>query len=214
MEIKYVSLIRVSTVSQGESGLGLEAQLKAINEFIDGKGEVIREFVEVESGGAKNRKVLEEAIAFCKKHKATLVVARLDRLSRRVTLISQLLESGIEFVAVDNPHANKFTIHILAAVSEYEREAIKIRTKKALQAARDRGVKLGTYGKVLAKKNKENANAFAKRMKPIIDKVITAGAETHRAIADELNRMKVKPFRGDKWHRSSAGNLLKRIATI
>jgi DNA invertase Pin-like site-specific DNA recombinase len=100
-------------------------------------------FVEVESGKHSDRQQLAAALAACKKHKARLVIAKLDRLSRNLAFIAALMESGVEFVAVDNPHANKLTVHILAAVAEHEREMISERTKAALQAAKARGVRLG-----------------------------------------------------------------------
>jgi DNA invertase Pin-like site-specific DNA recombinase len=103
--------------------------------------DAVQEFVEVESGKHSDRKQLAAALAACKKHKARLVIAKLDRLSRNLAFIAALMESGVEFVAVDNPHANKLTVHILAAVAEHEREMISERTKAALQAAKARGVR-------------------------------------------------------------------------
>jgi DNA invertase Pin-like site-specific DNA recombinase len=106
--------------------------------------ELVGEFVEVESGKKSDRPELARAIEACRKHKARLVIAKLDRLSRNLAFVATLMDSGVEFVAVDNPHANKLTIHILAAVAEHEREAISERTKAALAAAKARGKRLGT----------------------------------------------------------------------
>lgn len=143
---KFVAYYRVSSKTQGQSGLGLEAQQEAVRRHLNGGDwELVAEFTEVESGTRKgnNRPELAKALARCKKEKATLVIAKLDRLARNVYFVSGLMESGVEFKAVDIPHANKLTIHILAAVAEAEAEAISRRTKEALAAAKARGVKLG-----------------------------------------------------------------------
>src|SRR6516162_418624 len=143
-EGKFVSYLRVSTVRQGKSGLGLEAQRKAVRDYLDGGNwQLVQEFVEVESGRHSERPQLAAALAACKKHKARLVIAKLDRLSRNLAFIATLMESGVEFIAADMPFANKLTIHILAAVAEHEREAISERTKAALAAAKARGTRLG-----------------------------------------------------------------------
>src|SRR5215471_5776281 len=141
---KFVAYFRVSTDRQGKSGLGLEAQRKAVLDYLNGGSwELVQEFVEVESGKHSERPQLEAALAACKKHRARLVIAKLDRLSRNLAFIATLMESGVEFTAVDNPHANKLTIHILAAVAQHEREMISERTKAALAAAKARGQRLG-----------------------------------------------------------------------
>jgi DNA invertase Pin-like site-specific DNA recombinase len=142
---KFVAYFRVSTDRQGKSGLGLEAQREAVMSYLNGgRWTLAAEFTEVESGKrSDNRPELEKAIAACKRLKAKLVIAKLDRLSRNLAFIAALMESGVEFVAVDNPHMNKLTIHILAAVAEHEREMISERTKAALAAAKRRGQRLG-----------------------------------------------------------------------
>src|SRR5437660_9306210 len=141
---RFVAYYRVSTARQGRSGLGLEAQKAAVLAFINSNAELVAEFTEVESGKHADREELKKAIAACKKHKAKLVIAKLDRLSRNLAFIATLMESGVEFVAVDNPHANKLTVHILAAVAQYEREAIAQRTRDGLQAAKARSNPLGS----------------------------------------------------------------------
>jgi DNA invertase Pin-like site-specific DNA recombinase len=141
---RFVAYYRVSTDRQGRSGLGLEAQQKAVMDYLNGGAwELVGEFIEVESGKRSDRPELARAIDACRKHKARLVIAKLDRLSRNLAFVATLMESGVEFLAVDNPHANKLTIHILAAVAEHEREAISERTKAALAAAKARGKRLG-----------------------------------------------------------------------
>jgi DNA invertase Pin-like site-specific DNA recombinase len=142
---KIVAYYRVSTKKQGKSGLGLEGQQTTVAEYVrQHAGNLIAEYVEVETGKSKDRPELLKAIAHAKRSKATLVVAKLDRLARNVAFTSALMESSIDFVACDNPHANRFTIHILAAVAEHEAEQISQRTKAALAAAKRRGVKLGS----------------------------------------------------------------------
>src|SRR5271154_4183939 len=141
---KFVSYLRVSTARQGISGLGLEAQRASVAAFLNGGDwTLVQEVVEVESGKRSDRPALAEALRLCRKHRATLIIAKLDRLARNVHFISGLMESGVEFVAVDMPQANRFVVHILAAVAEQEADAISRRTKAALEAAKARGQKLG-----------------------------------------------------------------------
>src|SRR5262245_2651519 len=141
---RYVSYLRVSTREQGGNGLGIEAQRQAVKAFLQtNASELTREFVEVESGGRSDRPELHSALALCRRLKATLIVAKLDRLSRNVAFLSQLMESGVDFKALDYPHADKFILHVMVAVSEHERDLIAARTRAALAAARDRGVVLG-----------------------------------------------------------------------
>ena len=140
-----VSYLRVSTRKQGKSGLGLEAQRAAVAEFAAREGlRVVAEYVEVESGKKAARPELAKALSHCRAAKACLVVAKLDRLARNVAFLSALMEAGLEFVALDNPYANTFTLHVLAAVAEQEARATSERTKAALAAAKRRGVLLGS----------------------------------------------------------------------
>lgn len=139
---RFIAYYRVSTDKQGKSGLGLDAQRQAVAGFVAGRGEIVAEHTEIESTRNK-RPELHAALEACRKHKATLLIARLDRLARNVAFISNLMESRVDFLAVDMPEANRLTIHILAAVAEHEREMISKRTKAALQAAKARGTALG-----------------------------------------------------------------------
>ena len=152
---KAIAYYRVSTDRQGKSGLGLEAQNETVKQFANFKQwELIGEFTEIESGKKSNRPQLQEALKQCLKQKAVLVIAKLDRLGRNVAFISSLMESKVEFVAVDNPHANRLMLHLLAAFAEHEREQISTRTKEALKVAKSRGVILGKHGKnVLSQEN-------------------------------------------------------------
>lgn len=142
---KIISYLRVSTKRQGASGLGLEGQRAAVAAHCTTyNGKLVAEYVEVETGKRKDRPALAKALAHAKAAKAVLVVAKLDRLARNVAFTSALMESGVEFVACDQPHANKLTVHILAAIAEHEAQAISDRTKAALNAAKARGAKLGS----------------------------------------------------------------------
>jgi DNA invertase Pin-like site-specific DNA recombinase len=210
-----IAYYRVSTDRQGQSGLGLEAQQESVNSFAVRNGyQVIKEYTEIESGKKSQRPQLQAALQQCKKEKAILIIAKLDRLARNVFFISGLIESGVEFIATDNPYANKLTIHILSAVAEYEREQISTRTKDALKAAKKRGVKLGKHGAdILSKENKNNAKQFAKKMKPVILKLEEEGHTTIRSITEELNKRNIPTFRnnGQKWHLLTVQKLKTRI---
>jgi DNA invertase Pin-like site-specific DNA recombinase len=171
-------------------------------------------FTEVESGKHADRPELEKALAACKKLKARLVIAKLDRLSRNLAFIAAVMESGVEFVAVDNPTANKLTIHILAAVAQHERETISERTKAALAAAKKRGQRLGNpritevakRGRAVAS---ANAKRFAANVRPIIEEITRAGAISLNAIAAKLNERNVKTARGGTWTHVQVGAILR-----
>src|SRR5262249_11444060 len=141
---KCIAYYRVSTKRQGRSGLGLEAQEAAVRDFLNGGNwRLVKEFTEIESGKRTDRPQLEKAFQACRVYGAKLIIAKLDRLARNVAFISNLMESGVEFEAVDFPQANRLTIHIMAAMAEHEAKMISERTKAALAAAKRRGVKLG-----------------------------------------------------------------------
>ena len=189
----FVAYYRVSTQQLGQSGLGLEAQKRAVADYLnDGNWRLAAEFVEVETGKRSDRPELAKALAACRKQRAKLVIAKLDRLSRNLAFIAALMDSGVEFIAVDNPHANKLTVHILAAVAQHEREMIAERTKAALQVANARGVQLGnprlseaTSRSQIARK--AIADQHAANVVPMIREVQRAGANTLREIAEALN---------------------------
>jgi DNA invertase Pin-like site-specific DNA recombinase len=141
---KFVAYFRVSTDRQGKSGLGLEAQRETVMNYLNGGNwSLVGEFTEIESGKRSDRPELEKALAACKKQKAKLVIAKLDRLSRNLAFIATLMESGVQFVAADMPEANELTVPIMAAMAQYEGKQISKRTKDALAAAKKRGVRLG-----------------------------------------------------------------------
>jgi DNA invertase Pin-like site-specific DNA recombinase len=215
---RFVPYYRVSTDRQGRSGLGLEAQQKAVRDYLNGAAwEIVGEFVEVESGKRADRPELARALDACRKHKARLVIAKLDRLSRNLAFIATLMEAGVEFLAVDNPHASKLTLHILAAVAEHEREAISERTKAALAAAKARGKRLGTPDPVgavarMGAAHKAQAVRFAANVLPIIREVQAGGHASHNAIAGQLNARKVATARGGRWTHVQVRKILDRAA--
>lgn len=215
MKEQFISLLRVSTKKQGDSGLGLEAQRKTVEDFIESKnGELLEEIVEIASGKKKNRESLDKAIKLAKKHGATIITAKLDRCSRRVSVISSLLESNVKFVACDQPSSEPFVLNILACVAQQELKMISERTKAALQAAKARGVVLGENGKKLAAESKLEANERALGLKATIDSIKEAGITTTRGIAARLNAMNIATARGGEWHQTSVQRLMQRLATI
>lgn len=207
-----IAYYRVSTHRQGRSGLGLEAQQVTVAGYCRLNGyELTGEVIEVKST-RKQQSGLFEALERCRQYKATLIVARLDRLGRDVEKIAKLVKSDVEIVVTDNPHANRFTIHILAAVAEEQRQRISETTKDALEAARKRGVVLGSHGKTLATRNKKAAEEFAHRLSPTLRKLNNRGITTVRAIAQELNKQGIPTFRGDsQWHPSTVCALRNRL---
>jgi DNA invertase Pin-like site-specific DNA recombinase len=227
---RLIAYYRVSTAKQGKSGLGLEGQKATVEDFRrqDG-GELVTAYTEIETGKSKDRPELLKAIAHAKRSKATLVVAKLDRLARNVAFTSALMETNVDFVACDNPHANRFTIHILAAVAEHEAEQISQRTKAALKAAKARGVKLGSArpghwagreDRRRAGLQKANAAAVVSNRRaaqeeyadlvPVVAELRDAG-QSLQEIADELNDQGHTTRRGRPWNRMQVSRVLKRI---
>ncbi len=207
---RFVSYLRVSTARQGTSGLGLEAQRAAVAGYLNGGDwTLVQEVLEVESGKRNDRPALATALKLCRKHRATLVIAKLDRLARNVAFISNLMESGVEFVAVDMPQANRFVVHILAAVAEQEAETISKRTKAALAAAKVRGTKLG--GRRVSAERFAQIGAGARQVRservamqraellPVISQIQASGCKSLRAIAAQLNTREIEAPRGGQW---------------
>jgi len=206
---KYVCYYRCSTSRQHQSGLGLEAQQVDVENYLRyHEGDVVGEFIEVESGRKSKRPQLEQALKMCKKRKATLVIAKLDRLSRNVAFVSNLMESGVNFVAVDNPHASKLTIQILSCVAEFEADLNSRRTKAALARSTKR---LGVYSEVLAKKYKKEAKEFAHTVIDTIREIQDSGITTLGGIAARLNELKVATPKGGSWYPSSVKRVLERV---
>ena len=215
MKGHFVAYYRVSTDRQGRSGLGLEAQQKAVQDFLSGgQRSLVAELTEIETGKANERPKLITALALCRKHKARLVIAKLDRLSRNLAFIATLLDSGVEFVAVDNPHANKLTIHILAAVAQHEREMIAERTRAALQAAKRRGVRLGRNGaERLAPSFKAAAMMRANSLRPVFEKLQAEGYSA-RKIAARLNADSIATPTGRRWYGQTVCRVMRRLGMI
>ncbi len=209
-----VAYYRVSSSKQGRSGLGLEAQQNAVEQYCKANDFILsKDVVEIRST-RKHRTGLFYALDLCKQSKATLIVARLDRLGRDVEQIAGIVKSKVEIIVTDNPHATRFTIHILAAVAEDIRDKISKTTKAALGAAKRRGVELGKNGKVLSVANKKAAEEFADKLSPVIGQLRSRGIKTVRAVSRELNRKGVPTFRdGGKWHPSTVHMLMNRMKT-
>jgi DNA invertase Pin-like site-specific DNA recombinase len=209
----FVAYYRVSTDRQGQSGLGLEAQRKTVRDYLNGNGQrLITEYVEIESGRRGDRPELLKALELCRRKRARLVIAKLDRLSRNVAFISALMESGVDFVAVDNPHATKLLLHMLAAFAEHERDMIGLRTRDALRAAKARGVRLGRYGRdVLASRNRQQALERAEGLRSLIEKLQAEGVQTLRGIAEGLNRLGIPTPQGCHWQAGNVQRLLRRL---
>jgi DNA invertase Pin-like site-specific DNA recombinase len=215
--MECVSYIRVSTQRQGESGLGLQAQRRAVTDFCKHHGfDDAVEFREVESGKKNDRPVLREAIAYAKNSKSVLLIAKLDRLARNVAFIANLMESGVDFRACDLPEANRLLLHIMAAVAENEAKAISDRTKVALQAAKQRGTLLGaanpgsrnlTPEAMRTGRERGALATAAKALKEYADvlpkaRAMRAGGLSLAAIAEKLNKF---------GHRTRTG---KRFAAV
>jgi DNA invertase Pin-like site-specific DNA recombinase len=221
-----IGYLRVSTKGQGESGLGLEAQKAAIETYArQDRSGILTYYTEVESGKLANRPELARALSHCRRSKATLVVAKLDRLARNVAFLSTLMDSTVPFVACDNPHANRLTLHILAAVAEAEAKAISDRTKAALAAYRARGGKLGgslphcrnLTPQAIAKGQKMGAEAARKAaaeayadLAPRIRELRSEGL-TLQAIAEKLNLEGHTTRRGRPWSPVQVSRILDRM---
>lgn len=219
--LKFVAYLRVSTQRQGFSGLGLEAQREIIKNHLR-ETEPIAEFVEVESGRKADRPKLKEALALCRKCGATLIVAKLDRLARNVSFLSNLLESDVEIVFCDFPQANKMVLHILAAISQYEAELIATRTRQALQAKKARGHKLGNpehlldkHGQAIANstktvKAKAKSNPNNKRAIAML-RILISQNLGYKAMADILNREGFLTSKGCAFRPSTVYQIIKRF---
>lgn len=209
---RWISYLRVSTTKQGIGGLGIEAQRDAVNAFAKVRGgEILAEYVEVESGKRNDRPALSDAIAHAKRTGSILLIAKLDRLARSVAFISSLMEAKTEFIAVDAPYANRLMLHLLAAFAEHEREQISARTKAALAAARARGVRLGANGRVLADRAIKDATQFCQPLEADVRAIIAAGARNIRDVAAGLNDRAIPARQGGLWWPSNTANLMKRL---
>lgn len=211
----FCSYLRVSTTKQGVDGFGIDAQRKAVSDFIRGQnGELIEEFVEAESGANDDRRQLSEALALCRARKATLLVAKLDRLARSVSFVSRVMDSDVTLVAADNPHASRLVLHMLAAVAEFEREQISHRTRVAMAAAKARGVRFGTHGAKLAIARKAEATDFARSICNHLHAAKAAGHFTCEDTARYLNSVGSQTRLGQRWSASSVWKVQKRLSAL
>jgi DNA invertase Pin-like site-specific DNA recombinase len=225
--MKVVAYHRVSTARQGASGLGLEAQSKAISDFATHRrATVIRTFREIESGKNNKRPELAKALHLCKVTGATLLISKLDRLSRNAAFLLTLRDSGVKFIAADMPDANDLTVGVMALVAQQEREAISKRTREALAAAKARGVKLGnpngsqalrrarTGNKASVREIQAQADRRASDLRPIIEDLRLQGIRSLAALSTALNERGLLTPRGGKWHKSTVRLLLDRMQRL
>lgn len=212
--MQYIAYYRVSTERQGQSGLGLEAQQAAVKQYADG---IIHSFTEIESGKVDDRPQLQAAIAMCKATSSALLIAKIDRLSRQAAFLLTLRDSGVQIVAADMPHAGTLEFGIRAVVAQHEREEISRRTKAALQAAKARGIKLGTHDQASlsaagCKAVMATADSLAQRVYPIIQDIMSAGIKSLRDIAQALTSRGIKTARGNtSWQASQVRNIIIRM---
>ena len=220
---KFVAYLRVSTAKQGRSGLGLEAQRESVRRFVaDRGGRIIApEFVEVESGKRNDRPELTKALKRCRATGATLVVAKLDRLSRNAAFLMTLRDSGVAFVAADLPEANTMTVGVMAVVAQHEREAISVRTKAALAAVKARGKALGGLRAGAADISRYQHEGVAaaqskasERLGDIVDDLrgLVSEGLSLNAIARRLNDEDIKASRGGAWTATAVRRALARLS--
>ena len=223
---RYVAYYRVSTVQQGQFGLSIEAQRAAVQDYVAvSPGLLVAEFSEVMSGRKDRRPELAKALSLCRIARAVLLIARLDRLSRNVEMIARLAESRLEFVAVDFPQANRFTIHVLAAVAEYELRLSSERMKQIIAARRERGAKVGHCASGLprcfppgcqaasALVRQARSEARARDLAPLVWKAIAEG-KSMSVIADEFNESGVAPPQRAPWTKNSIWRIARRTAAV
>lgn len=206
---EFVAYYRVSTKRQGRSGLGIEAQRGSVERYAEQYGTLIGAFVDIESGRNDERTGLQQAIKLVRSRKASLLIARLDRFSRRVSFIAGMMDKGVPLVIAEMPHASEFQLHIFAALAQEERRMISLRTRAALQAAKQRGVKLGSTGKTRAAENKTNADAKAVEMVRLLKSLPPAVSLSEAAY--RLRRAGWSTAFGRQPHPQSVKNYLTRL---
>lgn len=213
--IQYVSYLRVSTGRQEASGLGIEAQREAVQRYAARvESKIVAEFVETESGAKSDRPQLTKALALCRRTKSTLLIARLDRLSRSLSFVALLLDANVDIRCADMPEANRLLLQMLAVFGEHERQMIRDRTKAALAAAKVRGVVLGANGKVLAAANRDAAMLHAETLRPAISAAREAGCQSLPQMAAYLAENGHKTADGGRWHPMSVKRLMDRLGPI
>ena len=214
---KVVFYLRVSTSKQGADGNGIQHQMAVVNRYAEANGgEVVGQFIEVESGGKTDseRPQLAAALEKCKKENAVLVCSKIDRLSRNAEFLLRLMNSKVEFVCCDIPNCDRFTISLFAILAEKEKNMISERTKNALKMVKARGIKLGSPRPELsvAKMNegaRKGRIEFKNRIIPIINEIKSTGIETLQGVADCLNRRGISTRHGKVWYPAQVRNLLQ-----
>jgi DNA invertase Pin-like site-specific DNA recombinase len=206
----FVAYYRVSTERQGKSGLGLAAQKTKIEQFLTPADRLIGEFCDIQSGRKDTRIELQKGLALAKRESAKLIIARLDRFSRRVSFIANIMEQGISLCCAEMPNASDFQLHIFAALAQEERRLISERTKAALSEAKRRGTVLGANGKNLAVKNRSAADEFAVSLRSKLDADLLG--QSFSAIARHLNDAAITTRTGRKFYPQTVKNYLKRVA--
>jgi DNA invertase Pin-like site-specific DNA recombinase len=208
--VNLIAYYRVSTERQGRSGLGLAAQRSKVDSYATHIGQIIAEFCDVQSGRDDDRTELHKALILAKRENAKLIIARLDRFSRKVSFIAQIMEQGIGLVCAEMPNASDFQLHIFAALAQEERRLISERTKAALAEAKHRGKNLGANGKHLAAKNRKAADDFALVLQEILrEKSITGSLS---AMARRLNESGVRTPTGKMFYPQTVKNYTTRLA--
>ena len=210
---RYVAYFRVSTSKQEKSGLGLASQKTKILDFLKRDDELIAEFVETQSGKNDCREQLWKAIGHAKKHSAKILIAKLDRFSRKVSFIARIMEEGIGLVVAEMPDASDFQLHIFAALAQEERRLISERTKAALAEAKKRGVVLGRNAKQLSRRHIEEAERYASEMAPLILPQMEAG-KSYSSIARHFNKIEVETMKGGRFHPQTVKNLVERLVSM
>lgn len=220
---RFIAYFRVSTARQGRSGLGLEAQRAAVHEYLNGgRWKLIEEVTEIESGKRSDRPELARALAACRLHNATLIIAKLDRLARNVAFIANLMDAGVDFVAADMPQATRLTVHVLAAIAEHEAATISARTKAALARAKARGTKLGgdrgnlprvakAGARASVTARRETAAARARDLSVVVADLRRHGRTSLRQLADGLNERDITAPRGGRWQAAQVARVLQQM---
>jgi DNA invertase Pin-like site-specific DNA recombinase len=220
---RFIAYYRVSTARQGRSGLGLEAQRAAVQEYLNGgRWRLVEEVTEIESGKRNDRPELARALAACRLQNATLIIAKLDRLARNVAFIANLMDSGVDFVAADMPQANRLTVHVLAAIAEHEAAAISARTKAALARAKARGTRLGgdrgnlprvakAGAKASVAARRETATARARDLSVVVADLRRQGQTSLRQLAEGLNAREISAPRGGLWQAAQVARVLQQM---
>jgi DNA invertase Pin-like site-specific DNA recombinase len=207
--MNYVAYYRVSTERQGKSGLGLAAQKRKIEEFLSTTDNLMGEFCDIQSCRDDARSELQKALALAKFHDAKIIIARLDRFSRRVSFIANILEQGIGLCCAEMPHASDFQLHIFAALAQEERRLISERTRAALAEAKRRGKILGANGRNLAAKNRKAADDFAATLRSKLDAGLMQ--RSYSEVARHLNAAGVLTATGKRFYPQTVKNYLNRL---